>query len=76
MLVDVYLLREDGRKLTAEVHASMPLRGHLDVSSYRSGPLRSPDIPAVVTTARLAALPEQAGEPLALLEGKRLANSP
>lgn len=73
MLVDLYLLREDGRKRTAaEVQASPPLRGHLRVGTHRAGPTAAPDVPKVQTTAGLYEGAEQFARILRVLEFARI----
>jgi hypothetical protein len=73
MLVDLYLLREDGRKRSAaQVQASPPLRGHLRVGTHRAGPTASPDVPKVQTTAGLHEGAEQCARIMRMLEFVRI----
>ncbi len=55
MLVDVFLLRREGEKLTPEaVQSTPPVRGHLSISTLHRGVTRSPDLAALTTWATLA----------------------
>ena len=73
MLVDLYLLREDGRKRPAiQVQVSPTLRGHLRVMTLRAGPTAAPDVPRVQTTAGLYEGAEQFARIVRMLEFVRL----
>jgi len=55
MLVDVFLLRREGQKLSADaVHCTAPVRGHLRITTLHRGATRSPDLSALTTWATLS----------------------
>lgn len=59
MLVDVFLLRREGEKLSPEaVRSAPPVRGHLRITTLHRGARRSPDLAALTTWATLAEGPE------------------